>query len=243
VLGGAETDSGRPPRHLAVIMDGNGRWAKNRLMPREIGHRRGAENLRTLCVLCRERNIRYLTVYAFSTENWKRPATEVGALMALFPRFFKKYMDELEEEGIRLRFAGDRSELPKDVVKTMEEAEESSKSRQMLDLIIAFNYGSRREITAAARSLAKKVSDGILHIEDITEDAFTGCLYLPDIPDPDLIIRTGGEMRLSNFLLWQAAYAEFYSTDCLWPDFGAAELDAALDDFRKRQRRFGEICQ
>lgn len=227
--------------HLAVIMDGNGRWAKNKMMPRELGHRRGAENLRTLCILCRERHIRHLTVYAFSTENWKRPSTEVGALMSLFIRFFKKYMDELEKEGIRLRFMGDRKELPEDVVKTMEEAEESSKDRKNLDLIIAFNYGGRREIVAAAQSIAHKVAEGSIQSDDITEENFAEFMYLPDVPDPDLIIRTGGEMRLSNFLLWQAAYAEFYSDDCLWPDFGAKELDAALDDYKKRQRKFGAI--
>ncbi len=228
-------------RHLAVIMDGNGRWARKRFMSREFGHRRGAENLRTLCILCRERKIEYLTVYAFSTENWKRPATEVGALMNLFIRFFRKYTDELEKEGIRLRFIGDRSGLPDDVVETMIEAEESSKDRQMLQLIIALNYGGRREIATAARAISRDVLAGTIGVDDLTEEVFAQYLYLADVPDPDLIIRTGGEMRLSNFLLWQAAYAEFYSVDCLWPDFGAEELDAALYDFGKRQRRFGDV--
>ncbi len=228
-------------RHLAVIMDGNGRWAKKRRLTREFGHRRGAENLRTLCILCRERKIQYLTVYAFSTENWKRPAAEVSALMSLFIYFFRKYMDELEEEGIRLRFMGDRSDLPAEVVKTMVEAEESSKDRQKLQLIIALNYGGRREIVTAARALTSDISAGAISGEDLTEDVFTRYLYLPNVPDPDLIIRTGGEMRLSNFLLWQAAYAEFYSVDCLWPDFGAEELDAALENYGKRQRRFGGV--
>ncbi len=228
-------------RHLAVIMDGNGRWAKKRHMSREFGHRRGAENLRTLCILCRERKIEYLTVYAFSTENWKRPAAEVGALMNLFIRFFRKYTDELEKEGIRLRFIGDRSRLPADVVETMKEAEESSKDRRMLQLIIALNYGGRREIVTAARALSDEVLAGAIVSDDLTEEMFAQHLYLPNVPDPDLIIRTGGEMRLSNFLLWQAAYAEFYSVDCLWPDFGAEELDAALEDYGKRQRRFGDV--
>ncbi|HHW94033.1 MAG TPA: isoprenyl transferase [Clostridiaceae bacterium] len=226
-------------RHLAVIMDGNGRWAKKRHLSREIGHRRGAENLRTLCILCRERKIQYLTVYAFSTENWKRSAAEVGALMRLITLFFRKYAEELEQEGIRLQFIGDRTNLPAHVIETIEQAEESSKDRRMLRLIIAFNYGGRREIVEAARSLSLEILAGAIRHDDLTEQMFAQHLYLSDVPDPDLIVRTGGEMRLSNFLLWQAAYAEFYSVDCLWPDFGAAELDAALDDYKRRHRRFG----
>lgn len=228
-------------RHLAVIMDGNGRWAKKRHLTREFGHRRGAENLRTLCILCRERKIQYVTVYAFSTENWKRPASEISALMSLFIRFFRKYTDELEREGIRLRFIGDRAGLSADVVETIEEAEASSKDRQQLQLIIALNYGGRREIVAAARALSSDILAGAISGQEWTEETFAQYLYLSDVPDPDLIIRTGGEMRLSNFLLWQAAYAEFYSVDCLWPDFGAEELDAALDDYSKRQRRYGGV--
>jgi undecaprenyl diphosphate synthase len=228
-------------RHLAVIMDGNGRWAKKRHLSREFGHRRGAENLRTLCILCREREIQYLTVYAFSTENWKRPATEVSALMSLVIRVFRQYMDELEKEGIRLRFIGDRIGLPAEVIETMVEAEESSKNRQKLQLIIALNYGGRREIITAARALSSNILAGTISEDEVTEEIFEQHLYLSDVPDPDLIIRTGGEMRLSNFLLWQAAYAEFYSVDCLWPDFGAEELDAALEDYSKRQRRYGGV--
>ena len=228
-------------RHLAVIMDGNGRWAQKRHLSLEFGHRRGAENLRTLCILCRERKIQYITGYAFSTENWKRPATELSAKMNTDIRVFRQYMDELEREGIRLRFIGDRIGLPAEVIETMVEAEESSKNRQKLQLIIALNYGGRREIITAARALSSNILAGTISEDEVTEEIFEQHLYLSDVPDPDLIIRTGGEMRLSNFLLWQAAYAEFYSVDCLWPDFGAEELDAALEDYSKRQRRYGGV--
>ncbi len=227
--------------HLAVIMDGNGRWARDRGKRREFGHRKGAENLRQLCVLCRERQIRYVTVYAFSTENWRRPRTEVNSLMRLFSQYFRKYANEMEEEGIRLRFMGEREELPADVVATMDYAEESSRERTELQLIIAFNYGGRREIVAAAQKAANGLASGELEAGALNEEAFARFLYLPDVPEPDLLIRTGGELRLSNFLLWQAAYTEFYMEDCLWPDFGAEQLDRALMDYESRQRRFGGI--
>jgi len=227
--------------HLAVIMDGNGRWARERGKSRQAGHRKGADNLRHLCVLCREREIRYLTVYAFSTENWNRPRQEVTALMRLFCRVFRTYADEMEEEGIRLRFMGQREGLPADVIETMDYAEETSRERTSLQLIIAFNYGGRREIVAAAQGLARAVLDGELSVDQLDEAAFSSRLYLGDVPDPDLIIRTGGESRLSNFLLWQSAYSELYMEACLWPDFGAHELDRAIEDYQSRQRRFGKI--
>ncbi|NLA71601.1 MAG: di-trans,poly-cis-decaprenylcistransferase [Clostridiaceae bacterium] len=227
--------------HLTIIMDGNGRWAENRGLRREIGHRKGAENLRNLCVLCRERAIRYVTVYAFSTENWHRPRSEVNALMRLFAQYFKKYAAEMEREGIRLRFIGERSQLPADVTRTMDEAEQTSKDRTALQLVIAFNYGGRSEIVSAARAIAADSVSGKLAPSDITEDVFAGYLYLPDIPEPEFLIRTGGEYRLSNFLLWQSAYTELYTDDCLWPDFGAQQLDRALEDYSTRQRRFGSI--
>lgn len=227
--------------HLAVIMDGNGRWARDRGRRREFGHRKGAENLRQLCVLCRERQIRYVTVYAFSTENWRRPKGEVNSLMRLFSHYFRKYANEMEEEGIRLRFMGERDDLPADVQATMEYAEESSRVRTELQLIIAFNYGGRREIVAACQKAALDLAEGKMQAGDLTEEAFARRLYLADVPDPDLLIRTGGESRLSNFLLWQAAYTELYMEDCLWPDFGARELDRALMDYESRQRRFGGV--
>ncbi len=228
-------------RHLAVIMDGNGRWAEERGRRREFGHRQGAENLRQLCILCRERSIRYVTVYAFSTENWRRPKAEVNSLMFLFSQYFKKYAREMEEEGIRLRFMGEREGLPAQVVGTMEEAESSSLDRQALQLIIAFNYGGRREILRAARLAAEEAARGGVSLDGLTEEAFSRYLYLPDIPEPELLIRTGGDYRISNFLIWQTAYTELYIEDCLWPDFGARELDRALADYHARQRRFGGL--
>jgi undecaprenyl diphosphate synthase len=228
-------------RHLAVIMDGNGRWAERQGKPRDFGHQVGADNLRRLCVLCRERNIRYVTVYAFSTENWRRPRLEVAALMRIFPIFFRKYAKEMEQEGIRLRFIGERDELSAEVVRTMREAEESSADRTALDLIIAFNYGGRRELVSAAQNLAREVLTGKLSPDKITEETFRHYLYMPDVPDPDLLIRTGGEYRTSNFLIWQTAYTELYIDDCLWPEFGAKELDRAITEYHSRQRRFGGI--
>lgn len=238
-----ETDPGKSKEltHLAVIMDGNGRWARERGKRREFGHRAGAENLRQLCILCRERQIPYVTVYAFSTENWRRPLTEVHSLMRLFSYYFRKYAEEMEAEGIRLRFIGDRTGLPAQVAATMDEAEETSRDRKALQLIIAFNYGGRRELVSAARKLAEEVLEGRLSLEEMTEADFARSLYLPDLPEPDLLIRTGGEYRLSNFLIWQTAYTEFYIEECLWPDFGAQELDRAINDYQSRQRRFGSV--
>ncbi|HHX29747.1 MAG TPA: di-trans,poly-cis-decaprenylcistransferase [Clostridiaceae bacterium] len=228
-------------RHLAVIMDGNGRWAEKQGRRREFGHREGAENLRTLCVLCRERGIPYLTVYAFSTENWRRPKAEVGALMRLFSHYFRKYAREMEAEGIRLRFIGERGDLPADVVRTMEEAEESSRDRTELQLVIAFNYGGRREIVQAAQRAARDMLREGLDPSSLNEEGFSRYLYIDDLPEPDLLIRTGGEYRLSNFLIWQTAYTELYTEECLWPDFGAFELDRAIADYKTRQRRFGDV--
>lgn len=228
-------------RHLAVIMDGNGRWAQRQGKPREFGHQQGADNLRRLCVLCRERGIRYVTVYAFSTENWRRPRLEVAALMRIFPQFFRKYAKEMKKEGIRLRFIGEQDGLSDEVIRTMREAEETSQDRENLDLIIAFNYGGRREIAVAAQQMARDALLGKISPEDITEELVGRYLYLPDVPDPDLLIRTGGDFRTSNFLIWQTAYTELYIEDCLWPDFGAEELDEAIAAFHSRQRRFGGI--
>ncbi len=227
--------------HLAVIMDGNGRWAQMRGRRREYGHRQGAENLRRLCVMCRDRHIRYVTVFAFSTENWKRPGREVKSLMLLCSQYFKKYARELEQEGVRLRFMGEREALPPDVAATIAQAEESSVSRTALQLIIAFNYGGRREIVRAAQRAAEAVERGELEVEALDESVFQHYLYLPDVPEPELLIRTGGESRLSNFLLWQSAYTELYMEPCLWPDFDEEALDRALADYGSRQRRFGAI--
>lgn len=229
------------PVHLAVVMDGNGRWARRRGLPRTAGHRAGAENLKRFCRLCGERGIRYLTVYAFSTENWSRPADEVDALMALLIEFFDRYEAEMEREGIRIRFCGDLAALPQPVRTMIDRAESISQNRQRLQLIIALNYGGRREIVQACQRLCRQVSAGRLDPEQIDETVFAGQLYLPDVPDPDLYIRPSGEQRLSNFLLWQAAYAEFWYANVLWPDFADQHLDAALRDFAQRDRRYGGI--
>ncbi|NLM77186.1 MAG: isoprenyl transferase [Ruminococcaceae bacterium] len=235
------TASLRIPRHLAVFMDGNGRWALQRGLPRTAGHRAGAENLQNLCRMCGQRGIQYLTVYAFSTENWSRPREEVEALMALFVEFFDRYSQQLARQGIRVRFSGDRKELPQDVRRIMSRAEEESRARQKLQLIIAINYGGRREIVQACRTLARAAADGRLDPETLDEAAITNALYLPDVPDPDLIIRPSGEQRLSNFLLWQAAYSELWFAHVLWPDFNEDHLDAALQEFTRRERRFGGL--
>ncbi len=237
----SEQEKSKELTHLAVIMDGNGRWARERGKRREFGHRQGAENLRKLCILCIERQIQYVTVYAFSTENWRRPQAEVSALMRLFSHYFRKYAREMEAEGIRLRFMGERDGLPAQVLATMDEAEASSRERKALQLIIAFNYGGRRELVSASRAMARELAQGLLSPESIDEETLSRHLYLPDVPEPDLLIRTGGEYRLSNFLIWQTAYTELYIEDSLWPDFGAQELDRAIQDYQSRQRRFGSV--
>ncbi|MBO4459169.1 MAG: isoprenyl transferase [Clostridiales bacterium] len=237
------TEGLKVPESLGVIMDGNGRWAKKRLLPRSAGHRAGAENLKELCRNCGKYGVKYLTVYAFSTENWSRPQGEVDQLMKLFVEFFEKYDPELEEEGIRVRFTGDIEALPENIRKVCREGEERSLHRQKMQLIVAFNYGGRREIAQAAQSLARDVAEGKISADDITEDMLSARMYLPDVPDPELIIRPSGEMRISNFLLWECAYSEFWVSDTLWPDFGYDELTAAFKDYAKRDRRFGGLSK
>ncbi len=245
-----KTDPGSPgsagtelkiPAHLAVIMDGNGRWARQRGLPRQAGHRAGAENLKALCRMCGRRGIRYLTVYAFSTENWSRPDDEVHALMDLFVEFFRRYDPELAAEGIRVRFSGDLAALPDHIQAIIAENEANSAGRDKMQLIVAINYGGRREIVQACRQLAQKVADSQMAVGDIDETSIQQTLYLPDVPDPDLIIRPSGEMRLSNFLLWQCAYAEFWFSDVLWPDFSEEHLNQALTAYTERDRRFGGV--
>ncbi len=238
---GAGPDKLDVPEHLAVIMDGNGRWAKQRNLPRQAGHRAGAENLKNLCRMCGRRGIKYLTVYAFSTENWSRPDDEVHALMELFVEFFHRYDRELAQEGIRLRFSGDLKALPDNIQKIMADAEAESASRNKMQLIVAINYGGRRELVQAFQKLAHDLRSGSLDPEKIDEQDIKRCLYLPDVPDPDLIIRPSGEQRLSNFLLWQSAYAEFWFSDVMWPDFDESNLIQALTAYTDRDRRFGGI--
>lgn len=231
------------PESLGVIMDGNGRWAKKRMLPRSAGHRAGAENLKELCRNCGNYGVKYLTVYAFSTENWSRPQDEVDQLMKLFVEFFEKYDPELEQEGIRVRFTGDIASLPENIRKVCEEGERRSVNRKKMQLIVAFNYGGRRELVNAVQNISEKVLKGELDIKDIDEKLISNHMYLPDVPDPDLIIRPSGEMRLSNFLLWESAYSELWISDCLWPDFGYDELTQAFKDYAKRDRRYGGLSK
>ena len=238
-----DTGDLKVPVSLGVIMDGNGRWATKKHLPRTAGHKVGAENLKELCRNCSKYGVKYLTVYAFSTENWSRPKTEVDQLMKLFVELFDKYDSELAEEGIRVRFTGDDSELPQKVRDVCKKAEERSKDRPNMQLIVALNYGGRREIVNSCRKIAEQVKAGIIEPSDITEQMISDNNYLPDVPDPELIIRPSGEMRLSNFLLWESAYSEFWVSDVLWPDFGYEELTQAFRDFAMRDRRFGGLSK
>ncbi len=227
--------------HLAVIMDGNGRWAKKRGLPRKAGHKAGAEKLRKMTEWCGNRGISYLTVYAFSTENWTRPADEVSALMDLLIEFLNKYDPEMEEQGVRLRVLGDMETMPPDIRNELEKAEIRSAHRSKMQLIIAFNYGGRREIVHVVKEISRKVANNEINPDEINETMIPNYLYLPDIPDPDLIIRPSGEYRQSNFLIWESAYAEFWFSNVLWPDFTEKDLDEALAEYAKRDRRFGGV--
>lgn len=228
------------PRHIAVIMDGNGRWAYRQHLPRVAGHRRGAEVVREMVQSCVDLGIPYLTLFAFSTENWRRPALEVRLLMNLFRLLLKREARKLHENGVRLCIIGDRSELEPDLLKLIAEAETLTESNTRLQLNLAVNYGGRWDITQAVRSVLAAVESGALAAGDVSEADIAQHLSLANVPEPDLMIRTGGEERISNFLVWQMAYSEFYFTDVLWPDFDRASLDHALHSFAQRQRRFGK---
>lgn len=230
-------DREKTPRHVAVIMDGNGRWAKARWLPRTAGHRAGVEVLTPLLEAAGEAGVEALTLYAFSTENWGRPETEVDSLMDLFLETAKGKVPELNERGARLRFLGRRGHLPEAVRCAIEEAEELTKNNDLLDVYVALNYGGRAEIVDAARRM---MEEG-LKPEEIDEATFASYLYAPEMPEVDLVIRTSGEFRISNFLLWQVAYAEFYVTDTLWPDFSPEEFRQAIASFAARSRRRGEV--
>lgn len=234
------TSSSAPlPRHIAIIMDGNGRWAERRNRPRAIGHRAGAKAVETTVAFCRERGIEALTLFAFSSENWGRPQEEVGALMKLFLNVLDKEVGKMHKHGVRLRFIGDRARFSAPIRERMHKAEALTAGNDKLHLSIAASYGGRQDIAFAARALAEDVAAGKLKPEDIDEALFSRRVALADIPPPDLFIRTGGDHRISNFLLWQLAYTELWFTDVLWPDFGAEVLQQAIDDFAGRERRFG----
>ena len=229
------------PAHVGIIMDGNGRWAKKRLQPRTLGHRAGAQNFRTITRYASKLGIKYLTVYAFSTENWSRPAEEVGALLRLFKDYLEEALRDFMEENIRVRFIGDVSAFPQELRKLIAEVEEASAPKTGMVLNLAMKYGGRAEILRGARAFAADVRAGLCQPEDLTEERFDRYLYTAGQPAPDLIIRPSGEQRVSNFLLWQCAYAEFVYFDILWPDFKPQDLDRALEIYRSRQRRFGGV--
>ena len=232
------------PEHIGVIMDGNGRWAKQRGLERSAGHKAGADVFRKICDYAAEIGIKFITFYAFSTENWKRPAGEVSAIMDLFRDYLFEAQEREEEnlaKGMRIRYIGDRTALPEDIVKLIEQLENQSADKTTITVNLAVNYGGRDEILNAVKHLAKKVEAGELKADDITLKDIDGNLYTAGQPDPDLIIRPSGEYRLSNFLIWQAAYSEFWFSDILWPDFTSDDLDKAIIDYSKRNRRFGGV--
>ena len=229
------------PEHVGIIMDGNGRWAKKRALPRSIGHKFGAQNFRKITRYISKTGVKVLTLYAFSTENWKRPADEVSALMVLFKQYLIDSLTDFREDDIKVVFIGDRSAFDPKLIELINESEEVAKDRKGMLLNIAMNYGSRDEILRAVKELCTEASEGKLDPQNITEKDISDRLYTGGLPDPDLIIRTGGEFRLSNFLLYQSAYSEFYSTETLWPDFNEEAFDKAIIEFNKRNRRFGGV--
>ncbi|MBP5529478.1 MAG: isoprenyl transferase [Lachnospiraceae bacterium] len=228
------------PTHVAVIMDGNGRWAKAKGLPRKMGHVQGGKNVEDLLYVCDDLGIKYFTVYAFSTENWKRSEDEVAALMTLLRSYLSSGFKKAAKNNVRIRIIGDRTRLAPDIQKLIEDLEEDSKNNTGLQFQIAINYGGRDEIVRMMRKTAEDVKSGKVNPEDINEEFISNNLDTKDIPDPDLLIRTSGEQRLSNFLLWQIAYSEFYIADCHWPDFNKDELIKAIEAYNKRDRRFGD---
>lgn len=229
----------RVPRHLAIIMDGNGRWAQQRQRPRTVGHRAGARAVNLCIDFCLDAQIEVLTLFAFSSENWRRPKDEIGALLTLFLRALEREVDELHRRGVRLRFIGEHERFPDAMRERMQEAERLTRDNTILNLCIAVGYGGRADIAQAMRKLAAKVAAGELAADAISADHISAALCLADLPEPDLLIRTGGDQRISNFLLWQLAYTELWFTPVLWPDVDASLLHEALADFAARERRFG----
>ena len=229
------------PRHIAIIMDGNGRWAKERGLPRVEGHRRGVDAVRKITRIAGEGGLNYLTLYSFSSENWSSPESEINELFGLLRMFIRRHLAELHENNVRIRIIGDEDGVPSDILKMIDEAQKLTNANTGLTLVIAFNYGARGEIASAMKKIAKSVADGELSVDDISAETVSQNLHTSDIPDPDLIIRTSGEQRLSNFLLWQAAYSEFVFTDCKWPDFDEEAFYAAINEYCSRDRRFGAV--
>ena len=236
-----EVDFSRLPRHIAIIMDGNGRWARKRGLPRTAGHAAGAETFRTIATYCKDIGIDYLTVYAFSTENWKRPAAEVSSIMGLLKKYLLEAIGQMERDRVKMEFFGDLSPLTPELRELCERTREISRHYEGCQVNICLNYGGRDEIVRAARAYAQDCIDGRADPNHLSQDQFGSYLFSRGVPDPDLVIRPSGELRLSNFLLWQAAYAEFYFTDVLWPDFSKTELHRAIAAYQSRDRRFGGV--
>ena len=233
-------DAPNIPEHIAVIMDGNGRWAQKHGVPRAKGHEEGGKTVQRVIDLCRERGVKWLTLYAFSTENWGRSKLEVTALMRMLVKYLYERLPEMMEKNVRLHAIGELYMLPKNAQEALRDVMEKTRGNTGLNTVLALSYGSRQEITAAARALAQDVRDGKLEPADITPELLSSRLYTAGMPDPDLLIRTSGEMRISNYLLWQISYSEIHVTDTLWPDFDRADFDAALTDYAARNRRYGK---
>lgn len=226
-------------RHVAIIMDGNGRWAQSRGLPRTAGHKKGADTLHSILQACRDFGVECLTIYAFSSENWRRPQAEIRDLMQLLRQYLAREMPTMHKNGVRMRFIGDMSLLDEDIRKDISEAERMTEKNHAFTLTVALSYGGREELARAVRKLAERVKSGAIEPQDIDEEQIAQSLDTAGLPEPDLLIRTGGEQRISNFLLWQSAYTEFYFTPVLWPDFSAADFKQALDEFSRRERRYG----
>ena len=236
-----EIDRNNIPKHIAIIMDGNGRWAKEKNLPRTMGHRAGVESIRRIIKESHVLGIKYLTLYAFSTENWKRPKDEVGALMKLLVEYLKNEIEELNNNGVVIKILGDTTKLTYECQKEINDAVELTKNNKGVVVNIAFNYGGRDEILRAVKNISEDVKKGIINSNNITDDIFENYLYTKDTPDPDLIIRPSGEKRISNFLLWQCAYSEFWYSNVNWPDFKETDLHKAIYDYQNRDRRFGGV--
>lgn len=235
------TDSTNKLQHIAIIMDGNGRWAKKQGLPRSVGHKKGAEVVKEITRAAGELGVKYLTLYAFSTENWQRDPEEVATLMGLLRDYLKSDLKEIQENGVRIIFIGERQMLDADIVEQMAKIEAETAHNDKMTLCIAISYGARQEIVNAARKIAVLARRGDILPEDVDIKMFSDMLYTKDVPDPDLVIRTSGEQRISNYLLWQIAYAEFFFTPTLWPDFGKEELERIINDFNTRERRYGKV--
>ena len=234
-------DQNKIPQHIAIILDGNGRWAKKRLQPRVMGHRKGAFNLKDITIVADKIGIKYLTVFCFSTENWKRPKDEVNFLMTMPLKYYKKYKQKLFDSNIRIKVIGRRDRISDSFLKCIEEIEKNTATHTGITLTLCIDYGSQYEIAEAMKLIANEVKEGIISIDDINEELISKHLYTKDLPQLDLLIRTSGELRISNYLLWQIAYSELYFTDVLWPDFNELELKKAILSFQSRNRRFGGL--